>query len=300
MNAPVWKNTQCLFCAQARDRELYPALLRPESLTGYAFSARRARNREHYSIVACEQCGLVRSNPILDEASLAQLYAESSFLFSEEEAFAAATYAELLAMLVRRFNGGRPVVSLLEVGCSTGFFLERALEMGVRDILGVEPSRDCVAHARPAARPLIQNAFFTPGLVRDRTFDVACSFHVIDHLSRPDETLAAMAALLRPGGFVLLACHDAAAWSARLLGDHSPIFDVEHIYLFSRKTLPLLAEKAGLRVLACGGLANRYPLGYWLRMAPGGGLASHCLPRALLRLPVKFNAGNMYLVARKD
>ena len=300
MSAPVWRNTLCLFCGQAPERELYPARLTPESLTGYSFSARRAREREHYRVVACERCGLVRSNPVLDEESLAGLYAESSFLFSEEEAFAASTYAELLDMLARRFNGGAQVKNLLEIGCSTGFFLERALELGVKEVLGVEPSRDCVEHARPAVRPFIINGCFEPRLLEGRTFDLACSFHVMDHLSRPDAVLTAMAGLLNPGGFVLLACHDVEAWSARLLGDRSPIFDVEHIYLFSRRTLAMLAERAGLRVLEFGGLPNRYPLGYWMRMAPGGGKLSRRLPRWISRLPVKFNAGNMYLVAQKD
>jgi 2-polyprenyl-3-methyl-5-hydroxy-6-metoxy-1,4-benzoquinol methylase len=300
MSSLIWKNTHCLFCAQSQDRELYPALLNPESLTGYTFSARRTRTREHYRVVACERCGLVRSDPVLDEVSLAGLYAESSFLFSEEEAYAAECYAQLLEMVVHRFNQGAPVKSLIEIGCSTGFFLERALAMGIKEVQGIEPSRDCVEHARPASRPFIVNACFGSGLLEGRSFDVACSFHVMDHLSRPDQTLAAMAELLSPGGFVLLACHDVAAWSARILGDRSPIFDVEHIYLFSQKTLTLLAERAGLRVLECASLTNRYPLGYWLRMAPGGRMLTKCLPRGILRLPVKLNAGNMYLVAQKD
>lgn len=299
MSGLSWMHTECLFCRQAWDKELYPERLTPESLTGYAFSARRARRREHYRIVACGRCGLVRSDPILDEASLASLYAQSTFLFSEEESYAAQTYAGLLVKLQKQFASGKPIRSLLEVGCSTGFFLEQALDLGVAEVLGVEPSRDCLEHATSRVRPHILNDTFRPDLVEGRTFDVACAFHVIDHLPRPDETLADMASLINRGGYLLLACHDVEAWTAQLLGSRSPIFDLEHIYLFSRNTLIRLAEKTGLTVLHCGNLVNRYPLGYWLRMAPWGDKLLRLLPAAVKRLPVSLAAGNLYLIAKK-
>ncbi|MFZ0050973.1 MAG: class I SAM-dependent methyltransferase [Desulfobaccales bacterium] len=300
MSALAWTHTECLFCRQAADKVLYPQRLTPESLTGYAFSARRLRRREHYRIVTCERCGLVRSDPILDDASLARLYAQSTFLFSEEVAYAAQTYAELFLELRTKFAGDRPIRRLVEIGCSTGFFLERVLDMGVTEVLGFEPSRDCLTHAGKRMRPHILNDTFRPDLLGGRTFDVACAFHVLDHLPRPDETLRDMASLIDPGGFLLLACHDVQAWTAKLLGDHSPIFDLEHIYLFSRDTLVRLVEQTGLTVLHCGSLTNRYPMGYWLRMAPGGGKLARLLTSSLRQLPVRLAAGNLYLVARKD
>jgi SAM-dependent methyltransferase len=295
-----WTHTGCLLCRQGADKILYPQRLTPESLTGYAFSARRLRRREHYRVVICERCGLVRSDPILDDASLAKLYAQSTFLFSEEVAYAAQTYAELLLELLTKFVDGRSIRRLLEIGCSTGFFLEQALDMGVAEVLGFEPSRDCLTHAGKRVRPHILNDTFRPDLLEGRTFDLACAFHVLDHLPRPDETLSDMASLLDRGGFLLLACHDVQAWTAKLLGDHSPIFDLEHIYLFSRDTLVRLVEQTGLTVLHCGSLTNRYPLGYWLRMAPGGGNLVRLLPSSLRELPVRLAAGNLYLIARKS
>lgn len=300
MTALAWTHTECLFCRQATDKTLYPQCFSPESFTGYTFSARRLRKREHYRIVACQSCGLVRSDPILDDASLAKLYAQSTFLFSEEEAYAARTYAELFLELRTRFAGRRPIRSLLEIGCSTGFFLERALDMGVAEVLGFEPSRDCLAHAGKRVRPHIISAPFHADLLDGQTFDLACAFHVLDHLPRPDETLRDMVSLVNPGGFLLLVCHDVQAWTAKLLGDHSPIFDLEHIYLFSRDTLVRLVGQTGMTVLHCGSLTNCYPLGYWLRMAPGGSKLARLLTSALCQRPVRLAAGNLYLIARKD
>lgn len=299
MTALTWQHTECLFCREALDEVLYPQRLTPKSFSGYAFSARRTRRREHYRIVACGRCGLVRSDPVLDDASLAMLYAQSTFLFADEASYASQTYAELLLKLQTRYNGGRLIRSLLEIGCSTGFFLEQALNMGVKEVLGIEPSRDCLAHAKTRVRPYIINESFRPDLLEGRTFDVACAFHVIDHLPRPDETLSEMTSRVNHGGFIMLVCHDVKAWTAKLLGSHSPIFDLEHIYLFSRDTLIQLAEQSNLTVLDCGSLVNRYPLDYWLRMAPLGGTLARVLPVSVKRLSVSLAAGNLYLIARK-
>ena len=115
---------------------------------------------------------------------------------------------------------------------------------------------------------LIINDIYKPALLGDRKFDAICSFHVIDHLRDPKSTVESFAEVLNPGGYVLIVCHDVESWSAKLLDGHSPIFDVEHIYLFSRKTLVLLLERAGFTCLEVDSLANTYPLGYWLRMLP--------------------------------
>ena len=118
-----------------------------------------------------------------------------------------------------------------------------------------------------------------PGSIRQgRTFDLMASFHVIDHLPDPPGFLRSAAAALRPGGFVLLVAHDAGAPLARLLGSFNPIFDVEHICLFSRATVRTLFERAGLEVLEVGPLANTYPLGSWLRLAPGLSRLAGLLP----------------------
>jgi len=78
-------------------------------------------------MVRCLSCGLVRSDPVLDEATLAHLYAESTFDYEAETANLKATYGRYLAKL-RAFSNHQD--SLLEIGCGDGFFLEQALTQG--------------------------------------------------------------------------------------------------------------------------------------------------------------------------
>ncbi|MBF0625561.1 MAG: class I SAM-dependent methyltransferase [Magnetococcales bacterium] len=295
----AFEATRCLFCPEAPARELFPRRLDPARLGGYAFSARRQRTREHYRLVTCTGCGLVRSDPILPEAVINRWYRESAFLFSGEAAFAATTYAALLQRLRTSHPGASAIGSLCEIGCSTGFFMERCLEMGITDQLGFEPSLQCRERADPRVRDWIVPAPFTPEAAADRRFDLLAGFHVFDHLRDPRQALAQAAELLNPGGFVLLVCHDVAAPLARLLGRFNPIFDVEHIYLFSTQTIARLLEACGFQVLEIGALGNTYPLAYWLRMAPGGRWLGALVPEPLARRPVTLKAGNLYAFGRR-
>src|SRR6266511_5358890 len=75
----------CAICGRFDNaEELYPATFTEEHFSGEIFSARRRPDRIHYRIVRCRDCGLVRSDPALDEASLAALYSGSHFDYAGE------------------------------------------------------------------------------------------------------------------------------------------------------------------------------------------------------------------------
>ncbi|MBF0131589.1 MAG: class I SAM-dependent methyltransferase [Magnetococcales bacterium] len=291
--------TKCIFCGDAPNLERYPPRFSPEKLSAYTFSARRNRQREHYRIVCCANCGLVRSDPVLKEEVQNQFYRESEFLFSEEAPFAARTYAYLLERLLRQHQGDKPVHSVCEIGCSSGFFLEQCIDLGFDDVIGFEPSIQCRQHAAPKVRDRIITAPFSPEHVAGRRFDLLCSFHVFDHLRNPLQVLSDAATHLNGGGYVFLVCHDVESLGAHMLGSRNPIFDVEHIYLFSKKTISMMLERTGFTTLEVGSLTNTYPLGYWMRMFPGAGGIAQWLPRMLARLPISLRAGNLYAFGRK-
>ncbi|MEO5370475.1 MAG: class I SAM-dependent methyltransferase [Magnetococcus sp. DMHC-1] len=297
--SPTFTGIPCLFCPDAPARELFPARLDPTKLDPYAFSARRQRKREHYRTVICENCGLVRSDPILSEEVINHLYEKSEFLFSEEAPCAADTYANLLQKLMHTCPNASHIDSMCEIGCSTGFFMHRCLKMGIQNVLGFEPSVQCRDQADAAVRNRIIVAPFAPNLAGDRRFDLVCGFHVFDHLRDPLKALTEACTLLKPHGFILLVCHDVASLGVRLLGSFNPIFDIEHIYLFSLRTMATLFDQCGLEMIKSGPLTNTYPLRYWMRMAPGVSNISRILPERVARMPISIQAGNLYAFGQK-
>lgn len=295
--------TACAICGtHGNARELYPATFGAEALTGGYFSARRIPDGAHHRIVICESCGLVRSDPVLASNVLADLYAESTFDYGSEVASIAATYERYLSLLEARAPARRQ--GLLEIGCGNGFFLERAQARGWGGVRGVEPSADAIAKAPPAIQAAITCDVMRAGLFEPETFDAICLFQVLDHLPNPRETLRAAYELLRPGGQILALNHNVRALSARILGEHSPIIDIEHTYLYGPDTLRLIFEHCGFRPTSVNTVRNTYSLAYLCQLLPLPRTAKQSLIARLRSSRigdrvVTVPLGNIYLLAER-
>ncbi len=294
--------TRCPICGTGGGAaEIYPANFDQEAFTPAVFSARRLPDRVHYRTVKCAACGLVRSDPVAAAETLAKLYAVSTLDYACEIPNIRRTYGRYLAKAGKYLS---PAGSLLEIGCGSGFFLEEALERGYTEVRGVELSAPAAEKAVPAVRPNISVGFMEPGSYADGRFDIICMFQVLDHVPQPAELLDSCLRALRPGGAILVLNHNIDAVSARLLGERSPIVDIEHTFLYGEKTLARLVESRGFRVAEAGAAFNTYSLNYLARLLP----LPPALKRAALRIlensglgKLRFNVplGNLYLVAVK-
>lgn len=301
--APVLVKTACPICGDdAHDREVYAANFQPGDLDPEVFSARRMPDRLHYRMVRCAACGLLRSNPILPVEELSRLYRASHFTYQGEAEFTRKTYAHYLKRALRV----KPqVASLMEVGCGSGFFLAEAQALGVRELHGVEPSEEAISHAPEGLRPAIRCALYGEETFAPDSFDAVCAFQVFDHVPDPAATLRACFKHLKPGGLALFINHDSGALTNRLLGERSPIVDVEHTALYDRRTMRRILEKTGFTVREVFRVKNTYPVNYWARLAPlPAGLKKAAVGwlagSAVGRLPVGLYAGNLGAIATKD
>lgn len=265
--------SQCAICGeQASGDLLYPERLPRNAWSTNTFSARRAPDRVHPRIMRCRACRLIYADQLLESHELSALYRDSHLTYEAEIPYLRRTYGRYLRRL-ERFAAVRG--RFLEVGCGNGFMLEEALAQGYREVAGVEPSLEAVAQASPLVRGQIRPETFDARRFPPASFDVVCAFHLFDHLSAPQEFLTGARHLLRSGGALLLILHDTAAWSAKLFGERSPIFDVAHPYLYDRRTLATLLGRYGFRVQESFAVWNSYPLQYLGQLVP--------LPRALKR-----------------
>lgn len=294
--------TRCATCGTFDNSdEIFPANFSASDFSPEVFSARRMPDRIHYRIVKCRTCGLVRSDPVVDLKTLHELYKASAFTYEEEVAPLRKTYGRYLD---RASAGMKSKGTLLEVGCGNGFFLEEAKLRGWKDVRGVEPSVDAIAHADPVIRESIVCDIMRSGLFPAESVDMICLFQVFDHLPDPAGVLDACVEALKPGGRILCLNHNVEAVSARILGERSPIIDVEHTYLYSPQTISTLFESHGLHVRETGRVLNTYPLRYIFRLLP--------LPKAVKRgvlgllrvtglglVSARFPLGNLYVVAEK-
>ena len=140
----------------------------------------------------------------------------------------------------------------------------------------MEPSLAPIQSAEDDVRPLIRQGLFEPGVFSPDSFSLITCFQTIEHIDHPVMIPAESMRLLKPGGALLLICHNRRSLSAKLMGRKSPIFDVEHLQLFSPRSVRQLLERAGYKDVTVRPLVNRYPISYWLRLMP--------LPRGLKRI----------------
>lgn len=294
--------TACAICGTTGNaKELYPANFKTENFSPEVFSARRLPDQIHYRIIRCSTCGLVRSDPVMEAGIVNELYTKSKFTYENQVADLKISYGRVLRKLER---WTQPKGSLLEVGCGNGFFLEEALRLGYPRVYGIEPSTSSVEQAREDIRPNITCAVLREDLFPPAQFDVICFFQTFDHLPDPRAALRAVFRFLKPGGMAMFFNHNIEAFSSRMLGEKSPIIDIEHTYLYSLKTMRRVVEQAGLRVLKAGTAVNTYSIEYLFHLLPVAlrskkAILSFLKRIGLSRIRLTLPLGNLYLIAQK-
>jgi SAM-dependent methyltransferase len=257
-----------------------------------SFASRKPPELMHWRLVTCASCGLVYASPAPAADELLREYRDAGFDAGEESRYAAATYAGLVRGLLPSLPDH---VGALDIGAGDGAFLERLLELGLSGVVGLEPSAAARAGASPRVRDSIRELPFAGGMFDEGSFSLVTCLQTIEHLPEPLAVCEEAGRLLKPRGALLVVCHDRRAWSARLLGRRSPIYDIEHLQLFDRTTLRALLERSGFERVEVHGLVNRYPLGYWLRLARAPAALVRKLGR-VASLPLAVPAGNVWAV----
>ncbi len=214
----------------------------------------------HPPIVQCRRCGLVYANPRQGDSLVLETYeAVQDPLYVEEREGRVLTFERHLRPL-ERLTGPPTGRALLDVGAYTGVFVEIAASHGW-DAWGVEPSRWAVAEARKRGLNVVRGTAGTADLPED-TFDVVTMWDVIEHLTDPLAELRHAQRLLKPGGFLVVHTMDIGSPFARLMGGRWPWLMEMHLYYFTRRTLRMMLEEAGLSVLRIRAQGRYLRLGY--------------------------------------
>ena len=149
---------------------------------------------------------------------------------------------------------GETPVDVLELGCGTGHFLERAGARGHRAV-GLDFSAPAVAQAR------VRGLTAFCGGVEDlqqhvgasRQFDAVALFHLIEHLTEPESLLQALTPWLRPAARIFVSCPGPRRFT-RLIPEQqagaSDFWDYppQHVARWTLPALRALLERSGWRV----------------------------------------------------
>jgi SAM-dependent methyltransferase len=256
----------CPVCGSADESIVFAAQrLDLDALDKSAFASRKRPEHMRLRLVECPVCDVVYASPVPAPEALARAYEEAAFDSAEEARYAARTYADELAPLLGRLPDRD---GALDIGTGEGAFLAELLRLGFSGVAGVEPSRAPIEAAAPAVAPLIEQGVFEPGSHAAGSFSLVTCFQTIEHVPDPAELVRGAVELLKPGGALAIVCHDRQALVNRAMGMRSPIIDVEHLQLFSPRSVEELLRRAGLVSIERRSIRNRYPIRYWARLSP--------------------------------
>jgi 2-polyprenyl-3-methyl-5-hydroxy-6-metoxy-1,4-benzoquinol methylase len=233
-----------------------------------------------WGFLACRGCGLVWLNPCPEETDIAKLYttyythdpeppSTPGMRQSVRRAVLSAAFGyrsangsglksvigaglSLIPAVKDRVGMGIGYLSqtdgskLLDIGCGGGTFLARMRELGW-NVQGVEPDPTAAAAAREELGLQVFNGSLAAADLPDESFDAVTVNHVIEHVTDPVRLLREAWRLVRPGGRLIVITPNVASLAHRMHRRSWYCLDPpRHLVLFSRRTLDLCAQQAGI------------------------------------------------------
>lgn len=265
-----------------------------------------------YDLVACAACGLayIANPPSAEE--LGRIYSAQTDYHAALTESSSSAWA-MMAGIARQHMSFLQTVTesgrLLDVGCSTGLFLDLAGKAGF-SVKGVEFSPDSAAFARRQFGLTVDQGSIHDCTDPDGTYDILTMFDVIEHVPDPLSDMAAALRLLRPGGWFVLSTPNIDGLFPRMSYRFAKALNYwphpeppYHLYQFSVKTLSAMLGKAGFTPgqVRHHAIALDYTFGKWStlrRMPKRLAYAALFAPVAVLG-PLVGQGDWFYIAARK-
>lgn len=232
----------CRVCGSADTRHVGPPAYRlPAHVAGVPVDL-AGLHPGHYR---CNSCGYSFVDPPVPEERLLDCYrrAAGGHWDTSADVAGARNYAHKRDLLVRHAPGRR----VLDFGCYDGGFL--AFLGDGWDRAGVEPATEAAAVAASRGVRILGPTVESVDATATEPFDAAVVFDVMEHLTRPVETLAALARLLRTGGVLLVETGNSDSWPWRRQRQRYPYCGlVEHVGFWNRSSIAEAGRRAGLEL----------------------------------------------------
>lgn len=212
-----------------------------EQLAAFLICKDHYVSQEEFHIVSCKACGFKFTNPRPTNVEIGSYYKAENYISHSDSQKGLVNKAY---HLVRRYtlvkklqlilsNKKKPnAISLLDIGCGTGAFLDVCKRAGV-NCMGIEPDADArdlaeKKHGLKVGAPESINSI-TPS-----SLDVVTMWHVLEHVHELQGTIQKIKELLKPYGRAFVAVPNCTSYDAKHYEKFWAAYDLpRHLYHFS-------------------------------------------------------------------
>ena len=285
--------------------------LKSNLLNEYSFSSRKTPEFMNFELIQCSKCSLIYSLNVPEFEKIYISYRDSAFVDVQDEKDAAITYLKYLKPYFT-VNSNK----FLEIGAGSGYFLEllnrliksknkkKIFDKNKIKFMGIEPSKSAINNANIKIRKNLKQGVFENMKVNPNYFDSIFCFMTMEHVYHPLNVLKKSYSCLKKKGFIALVVHDVNFILHKILKKKSPIIDIEHLQLFSKKTIINALKKVGFKNIEIQYIRNSYRIIYWLSLLPIPNFFKSLIIKILTNLGLSnirlgINVGNILVIAYK-
>lgn len=210
--------------------------------------------RDNYFFGYCQKCGLNYITPMPDTLELKRIY--KKFIQSYPNSVIAAEHSDFSDFAKDRYNfiTSRNDIAapkrLLEIGSSYGLFLNE-FKHTTWEVHGIEPSKGPADYSKSEfGLKNIQTCMLDKATLAPGSFDIICSFHVIEHSSDPLSMLKTMRHLIKENGRLFISTPNLSVLTPNIIQYHF-LYHGLHLVLFTPKTMSSILNRAGFKLIDC-------------------------------------------------
>ncbi len=293
--------TKCPICESQESFPFLAGSIDQKKLTSFSYASRKEPEFMSLPLVTCLNCDLVYTTTPLTDNMLKEAYIVASYDSSKEANFAAKTYYNIIKSWISKLPQKKCAI---DIGTGNGALLPLLKQQNFEQVIGIEPSIAAIEASSPDIKSMIRKGLFSAELISDVTPDFIFTAMTMEHVNDPLLLVQIMKEKLSSEGMIAIVVHNYRAFLNRLLGSHSPIIDIEHLQLFSPKSLEKLFSQAGLEMVEIKPFSNSYPLHYWIKLLPLPSYVKNRLNKILKffklsDIAITMPVGNMIGIARK-
>ena len=264
MKKALWEYGSCPLCGNADSGFI---LYRFGPVAQYTSSIEWSSEFGSLGLRRCPCCGLFYLCPRPTEEFVRSIYASKDYFekdaglgyedYAVQETSLRRTFKRFLVTLRRQ---GLVRGSMADIGCGPGYLLDEAKPF-FRLRMGTDMCPEMAAQASALCDGVVCGGPRDLADVR-RVFDLVTSISVLEHLYDPVDFLTGCAESLKDRGAVVLVTPNMNGFWRQCTGRRWPSFKLpEHIAFYDKRTLAVLADRAGMELVRVFPYHEEFPLG---------------------------------------